>query len=643
MRPATREPGQVLCLLRPVVLTLNLTGMHMPDKRHPAGAARLLIPLLLVTAILLLTIFQVTAQEAAVPLAPPDAAAGLQVYAERCANCHGPLGNGDGELAARSAVPPVVFTDPEYIRQARPGLMFTTITNGIMGDNGPTMPPFGPSSSNPIDEATRWDLIAAVYSLATPADSLAAGQVVYEANCQSCHGESGTEAFDLTDQTYWANRSNQDVFTALQGDTIADHTYTLDEDALWQVVDYSRSFSYVYEDPQAAFAPLPAGTIAGSVLNGTQNAMLTTPISITLNAFSPDFQIALTQTTTLDDQGSFFFEVTDVAPDLVYVVTLDYQGVQFGSDFGSLSRSQPSLEIPVIVYDTTTDPAGVTIDQIHVILEFGEGQVVVNELYQFGNSSPTVYVGPTGNNREGTVQIALPAGAQNPVFQRTFGSLDNFLPVNNMIPLEDAWADTVPIRPGRASMSLLTRYSLPYEGETTIEHPVFYDLVNANLVLPDVGVALDDNGQWVSGGAQSLDGSNFLSYALSNLPAGSDLTIILNGEPTQVTDGSGNTIAAPRSQTNELLIGGGVLLIAAAVAIYFISNRRTAALAAAATVPPEPPAPPELPPGAPAPGRDEILLAIADLDDAYERGEITEEAYQARRQELKELLLAIWR
>ena len=147
----------------------------MPDKRHPAGAARLLIPLLLVTAILLLTIFQVTAQEAAVPLAPPDAAAGLQVYAERCANCHGPLGNGDGELAARSAVPPVVFTDPEYIRQARPGLMFTTITNGIMGDNGPTMPPFGPSSSNPIDEATRWDLIAAVYSLATPADSLAAG------------------------------------------------------------------------------------------------------------------------------------------------------------------------------------------------------------------------------------------------------------------------------------------------------------------------------------------------------------------------------------------------------------------------------------------------------------------------------------
>ena len=73
--------------------------------------------------------------------------------------------------------------------------MFTQITDG---EAAVGMPPFGPASSNPIDETGRWNLVAAVYSLATPPENVEAGRAVYEIVVENPdHLERGVAAVTL--------------------------------------------------------------------------------------------------------------------------------------------------------------------------------------------------------------------------------------------------------------------------------------------------------------------------------------------------------------------------------------------------------------------------------------------------------------
>ena len=495
---------------------------------------------------------KVAAQESAESEQLPNGAIGLEIYAERCANCHGPQGMGDGELAPNSAVPPAVLAGEEFQRRAVPALMFETISNGIMGDAGPLMPAFGGASSNPIPEQNRLDLIAAIYSLGTPLENIEAGAGLYEENCLACHGEDGSEAFDLREPAYWASQSNQNLFEALQDQTILEHNYELASDQLWRLVDYVRTFGYAYSDPLEAQRPIPAGSIFGVITNGTLGEPLTEPISVTLSAFTPDFQPAFTETVTPDNDGGFRFAVSDVTPELVYVVTLFYDGVQFGSDFGRLSRTEPAIEMPVTVYQATTDPTGVAIDQLHIVLEFSDEQLVVSELYQFGNDALTVYTGPQGNAAEGTIEIFLPEGAINPEFSHTLGSLENLLPTDDVIAHGEGCADTLPVRPGPNSLNLLVRYSLPYEDALDLAHPVNYRVANVNLVMADAGVNLENEGAWIDSGLQPMGDETFLTFAQSAIPAGEDLEIPLRGRP-QLAATLGGLPAPEPNGASELL------------------------------------------------------------------------------------------
>jgi hypothetical protein len=294
-------------------------------------------------------------------------------------------------MADRLSRPPASLTSESYIQNAVPAQMFETITNGVLPTEAeagmPPMPPFGPASSNPISEPNRWDLIAAIYSMGTTPSSLEAGEAVYEESCQECHGEEGNAAsFDLTDPAYWSTRSNQDLFELLTAgeDAVADHAeYDLEEEALRNVVGYARTFGYDYADPFIAFAPIEVAVITGTVTNETSGGTVTPGTPAELNAFTANFEPALTMTTTVSADGTFAFNLTQVAPDLVYVVTVEHEGISFGSDFGEISRQDPRLTLPVTVYEQTTDPATVSVGQLHVILEFTEDAVSVNELYPY--------------------------------------------------------------------------------------------------------------------------------------------------------------------------------------------------------------------------------------------------------------------
>lgn len=594
------------------------------------------------------------AQGPTLPPTPPNGEAGLVTFEARCETCHGPTGAGDGEMAPNMVTTPANFTDPAFRRAAVPVDLFDQITNGDLTTG---MPPFGPASSNAIAEPDRWDLVAAVYSLATPPEVVAQGQAVFQENCAACHGEAGrgdgpqsavqpTAPADLTQIEYWFTRSNQVVYDALGSGSgaAAAHDLGLADDDLWAAIDYARTFSYGYVDPQVLNQPIAAGAITGKVLNETTGVAYT-GVPVELHAFTPDFSETLALTSTLDGGGAFRFDVTDVPPNWLYITSVPYANLNFNSNVGRLSAASPTLDLPISVFDTTADPSAVSIGQLHVVVEFlSDDRVRVNELYVFNNDGNTVFVGEAGDATQGTVEIALPAGAENVSFQRSFGTLESFLPATDLIQTATGWADRLPIRPGPAALTLLARYELPYTsgltgGGLAIAHPLNYPVAAGTILLPDVGVEVTGD-DWTAEGSQRFEtGEMFLTYSHPALAAGDAVGIELDGRPQLVIGEEGTT--TNRDQTTELLIGALALLLVGGVGLLLLRQWRARPSAVATPVvatdavvaPPVEAAPVDV---------DALLQAIADLDDAHSAGQLSTAEYQRQRAALKAQVTAVW-
>ncbi len=604
-----------------------------------AGNGRLLFLIVTVLALCVVLAGQIdnlAAQEPTLPPVTPDAAIGNTIFPDRCANCHGPAGQGDGELAVNLPAPPANYTDPEFRRSRIPSVMYNTITDGIL-DSG--MPPFGPESSNPVSEEDRWHLIATVYSLATPLEAVEAGQVVYEENCAACHGETGlgdgpdaanaeAEIPDLTNVRYWFNRSNETVFEAIEGGSVPDHAYELTDQERWDVVDYARTFSYNYVNPNAPVEPVVGAKISGFVTNGTTSDVVE-GVDVLLRGFSQNFEPMVTMTTTVAADGSYLFELDPVDPSWVYLASARYNDLGFSSDAGQVSQVEPELTLPIIVFESTSSPDSVVTDRIHVLLSFGQDTLQVDEFYVFSNPTSEVFVGESGVAADGTVRFALPEDAQNIAFQRSFASMQSSIPATEVIQLEDGtYADTFALNPGESGLSMIVSYDLPFAEGMTVERPLFYDTTEANIIIPGQGVTLSGDG-WVDQGVQEMPGGSFASYIKSDMVAGDDLNFELNGRPEMIADAAGNMLPAQNNSTNELIVGGAVLLVVVLVTLFFVSRRDTDDYDdEEGEIEQE-----EI---------DRLLLAVVDLDDAFEAGQVEEAPYQEQRRKLIGELAAIW-
>jgi mono/diheme cytochrome c family protein len=517
-------------------------------------------------------------------------------------------------LAANLPNPPPNFTDPTWRRTAVPIDLFNTITNG-RPQNG--MPPFGPTSSNPLSDAERWHLVATIFDLGTMAETMSQGQSLYEANCLACHGADGSQvaAANLTDLDYWLNQSNEAIFTTLSGPTIAAHDFNLSEDERWLVTEYARTFGY-------SFPPIPTATIGGTVFNGTTNETVSGS-QVLLQAFTADFQEQLSLETVVDADGHYQFDLTDVPSNWIYLITVTHDGLQFTSAADQISQAVPTLDLPVIVYEKSNDTTAVNIDQVHLILGFGQDIVEVSELYIINNLGTAVFVGESGDPAQGTVEFVLPAGAENVDFRRSFGSLESFTPAVEIISTDRGWADTLPLQPGHSGLSLLVSYQLPYRDGLTIAHPLLYRTNNITAIVPEVGVRLSGD-DWTAQGVEELPGGTYSSYRYTPTAAGEALTLQLNGRPRLITDAAGNVIAT-RNQTAELIIGSTALLLAFTVAAYAIRTWRNPT-----AVRPEDYK------------RHALLQALAQLDDAYEAHQITPRQYERQREQIKANLISFW-
>ncbi|MEI2608624.1 MAG: cytochrome c [Candidatus Promineifilaceae bacterium] len=508
----------------------------------------LLITLLL--GLLLTLTVAVFAQEdtGSAPSVPPlpaelstaDAGAGMILFQNRCASCHGPSGLGDGELAAQSIQPPLPIGTSDYLVTADLVKMRETVLNGNI-ERG--MPPFGPGTTDPLSDEDITNIFAALYDL-----------------------------------------------------------------------------------PKLN-APLPEVTVRGSLVNGTTGEPVTGNLTIELAAFTQDFTQTVNVSTTLDAEGNFLFDLKNVSPTWAFITSVTYQDINFTGDVFQFAAQSPEQETTITVFDATTEATDIVVQQWHIVVDVSDNSLNIGEVFVFANQGNEVYVGETGDANGGTLRLPIPTSIESPTFRRGFGGAESFLPANEIFQNGDEWVDTLPLYPGAGGMIILAQYSLPYDNELTLERPTFYPVESVSIVVPE-GITVDTADGWVGGDAQSLSGQgSFVTYEHAAANPDDTITIQLSGEPVLVIPGAEGAESVVRNESNELFIGVVALLIVGGGAFYIYRTRQASAITSA---------------DEPVWNKEELLQAIADLDDEYATGEMSEGEYRAERQRLKLLLLDLW-
>ena len=355
------------------------------------------------------------------------------------------------------------------------------------------------------------------------------------------------------------------------------------------------------------------GRIYGVVENMTPGADAPSGIKVQLYALET-FEPVEVYTGTVTSGGSFAFEDIPLVQGFTYIATLDYQSVAYGSTFYTYEGGEEEIQLDIEAFEATSDQSVISTSRMHIR---------VSELYVFDNLSDRVFVGPTGDPNNGTIELPLPAGALNQEVERGMG--DSMVPTSNSVNLvETGFQDTLPVRPGTSTQQLMVTYELPYPQKVTVLHPLNYPVRSVSLFVPDAGLSIESD-VLASRGQQAMGGMMLVQWDADDLPADGILSFSISGEPDMsdvlmetempgpVQPGTLNPHAAGQAASSFFVsagdnpvtwaVGVGGLVVAAGLIIYLWSRRPSA---------------PELMP------KEQLLQAIVALDDAHAAGEMSE-------------------
>ncbi|NCP86168.1 MAG: hypothetical protein CO094_10485 [Anaerolineae bacterium CG_4_9_14_3_um_filter_57_17] len=631
------------------------------------------------------------------PQTAPDLANGAAIFAEKCAPCHGATGLGDGPKASQLPVTVPTLGLSAIAQGAIPADWYTVVTQGRMDK---MMPPF-----TSLNDQERWNVVAYALSISVKAENIALGKQVFAKVCAECHGPDGAGVANanLADPALVSKLSKNDIFRFVSkgiAPGMPGTELTLDEASRRAVADYVISWNFGapvtlaavatptlapatatsapletatqaaaeatpiagasstleasptattasglgvdvtpgVETPPAvlptvevtpAASPTPANpqiSITGTVTNAS-GAALPANFKVTLHGFdhaatNGQFTEAVTLEATVKSDGSFAFTGVDAPVGRAFSVTTVYDGNQYTSEVVFAEAGKQMLEMPLTVYGTTTDTSALVADQLHLLLDFSTPDVVtVIEFYVVSNSGEKAVVAASEGGA--VTQFVLPSGYSNLQFQE--GALGD-----RYLQTEQGFADTLRIAPGSQSYQLAYAFDLPYVKSNVISAPgVKFDQtftlpVSIFSVLAEPGIQVTGEGL-TDGGIQDMGGTKFQVYKADGFSVGKTLKITVSGAPAA---SAGQTQGA--DSTQGILIGVavlGIVLIAAGAYLFWRDRRRQLEEESPLTEDQQ--------------SEDEILDAIIALEDQFKAGNISEEAYRARREELKAKLKAL--
>ncbi len=227
-----------------------------------------------------------------------------------------------------------------------------------------------------------------------------------------------------------------------------------------------------------------SGVVQGTITNPTGGSELD-GLAVNLHAFDG---MSLVYTATVQSQvdGSYRFEGVRVQKSWTFLTTVDYHGALYGSQMTAAEQDNGTVELPIQVYDTTTDASVLSVDRLHFFFEFlDQNTVRVVELYVISN--PTEKTVMASGEGEPVTRYTLPEGAANLQFQD--GELGG-----RYIKTDNGFGDTVSIQPGAGNYQLLFSYEMPYQRKLELIRPVTMNIQALVVLVPEGSVKVKGEG-----------------------------------------------------------------------------------------------------------------------------------------------------
>jgi len=290
-------------------------------------------------------------------------------------------------------------------------------------------------------------------------------------------------------------------------------------------------------------------------------------------------------------------------------VMATFNGVTYFSDTMPAEMTSMQVSIDVPVYETTTDLAGVQIDQMHVLFEFSTDGLETKELYMISNTGERTVkdVYDLGNAKFAASEFPLPKDADYIFFKPD--DQDRF------VKLSGAFADTYPILPGNQPSQVMTSYLVPYSGEKVYTYTALVNTARINFLLPDqANISLQGSGLTGPESMTLQDGVSYQVYSYSELKGGETLSVTITGTTNPQSNKKNNSLIAIGLGISGLAIMGTGLWWWRSSSPQVEED--------------------EIDSQADEPTLDKLIAEIALLDETHEQQGLSSEEYQNQRQAL---------
>ncbi|MDK2980485.1 MAG: hypothetical protein PWQ55_832 [Chloroflexota bacterium] len=319
-----------------------------------------------------------------------------------------------------------------------------------------------------------------------------------------------------------------------------------------------------------AFTPRPqsAVTVSGRVSNGTPGGELPAEATVTLQSYT-DSSVGDEYTAPMQPDGSFTFSGLDSEVGNSFVVYVQYLGVYYNS-VEMLLQSGANPGADVVIYETSDDPADISITDLYLLVYPGDETYQITEVYRVENSGERTYIGrETSDGLRTTFDWTPPEGAQNIEFSEIESG-------ERFIASSRGFSDTYPIRPTPYYTEVDIAYDLPFADEVTYTNTFAYPLdsvvISGNLT--DILITGDGISE-----SQLPEEQDYLNgvYAGGPFAAGDPLTFTIRYSPNAHPPAGSTAAAATEGLTfdgNTLIMGLAALVLAVFLSVMLFRQPR---------------------------------------------------------------------
>lgn len=335
--------------------------------------------------------------------------------------------------------------------------------------------------------------------------------------------------------------------------------------------------------PQATGKVISSIRVFGRVTNGTSGAKLPDVLKLTLTVTGLDEsdlmssspkQIAVRDTDMAVD-GTYSFDNVPGQLGYTYAITARYAGGFQTSRSVNLTNARTELEVPLTIYEASTDPSIVRATRLMVSLDFAAipGFVQLSWIYEFSVTGDRLFLTPsrTAQGDPISVVLPLPTAAQNVSFG---GEKTNRRFVIDVSSIQD----TLPILPGEKHL-ISFNYRLAYQNSLIYSEKMPYSASDIQILIPALDERIKLTGDGFSAGepfttqvGTGIDDTYTLYKHVGTISPNQLLTFTINGTPHQ------SSIPAEQASTPNaipyLLLGGGILFLVIAGAVLLMRRNK---------------------------------------------------------------------